>query len=200
MDEKAFWALMGELRHRPGSREDRLEWLRGELARGTAEECVAFQVELEAACDRAYREDLWAAAERILDGWCSDDGFHYFRLWLVGLGREVFEEALRSPDSLAALPEVRRLAGRSPGSWCESEELPDLEELDYVAGEVFEELTGAADEGEAFYDALDAAQGEDRPDPEDPPRGDPPAEEAIPALAALFPRGAERERGRASRA
>ncbi|MEU6978832.1 MULTISPECIES: DUF4240 domain-containing protein [unclassified Streptomyces] len=187
MDEKAFWALMGELRHRPGSRDERLEWLRGELARGPAQECVAFQVELEAACDRAYRADLWSAAERILGGWCSDDGFFSFRLWLVALGREVFEEALVSPDSLAGVPEVLRLAGRSTDSWCEAEEWPDLEELDYVAADAYEDLTGVADEGEAFYDALDAAQGDDVPDPEAPPREEPLEEDGIPRLAALFP-------------
>ncbi|GAA2780998.1 DUF4240 domain-containing protein [Streptomyces showdoensis] len=192
MDEKAFWALMGELRHRPGSRDDRLQWLRGELARGPAQECVAFQVELEAACDRSYRADLWSAAERILGGRCSDDGFHYFRLWLVGLGREVFEEALVSPDGLAGVPEVLRLAGRSRDSWCEAEEWPDLEALDYVAADAYEDLTGVADEGEAFFDALDAAQGEEAPDPEAPPREEPLDEAGMPRLAALFPARAGR--------
>ncbi|MER8047926.1 DUF4240 domain-containing protein [Streptomyces sp. NPDC094032] len=187
MDEKAFWALMGELRHRPGSRDERLEWLRGELLRGTTEGCVAFQVELNAACDRAYRADLWSAAQRILGGWCSDDGFLYFRLWLAALGREVFEVALMSPDSLAGVPEVRRLAGRTPASWCEAEEWPEWEELDYVAVEAYEELTGVDDDGEAFYDALDAAEGDDAPDPEAPPREEPLEEDEIPRLAALFP-------------
>ncbi|MEV7281087.1 DUF4240 domain-containing protein [Streptomyces sp. NPDC093111] len=191
MDEKAFWALMGELRHRPGSRDERLDWLRGELARGPAEECVAFQVELGAACHRAYRADLWSAAQRILSGWCTDDGFHYFRLWLVTLGREVFEEALASPDSLAVVPEVLRLAGRGPASWSEEEEWPEWELLDYVAADAYEELTGVADEGDAFYDALDAAEGDDAPDPEAPPREEPLDEDAIPELAALFPARAD---------
>lgn len=187
MDEKAFWALMGELRHRQGSRDERLEWLRGELTRESAAGCVDFQMELEAACHRAYRSDLWSAAERILGGRCSDDGFLYFRLWLVSLGREVFEEALESPDSLAGVPEVLRLAGRAPEAWSETEEWPDWEQLDYVAADAYEELTGVADEGEAFYDALDAAEGDDAPDPEAPPREEPLEEDGISRLAALFP-------------
>ncbi|MFC8506043.1 DUF4240 domain-containing protein [Streptomyces sp. NPDC057411] len=191
MDEKAFWALMGELRTRPGSREERLAWLRGELVRGEADGCVAFQTRLEEVHHRAYRADLWSAAGRILGGSCSDDAFHCFRLWLVGLGREVFEEALLSPDSLAGVPEVLRLAGRSAGSWCEAEEWPEWEELDYVAADAYEELTGVADEGEAFYDALDAAQGGDAPDPEAPPRGEPLEDAGTPRLAALFPAGAD---------
>ncbi|MFF5228039.1 DUF4240 domain-containing protein [Dactylosporangium sp. NPDC000521] len=53
----------------------------------------------------SYRADLWAAAY-IINGGASNDGFDYFRGWLVAQGREWFECALAGPDSLAAHPEV----------------------------------------------------------------------------------------------
>jgi len=49
--------------------------------------------------DRAYDHDLWGAAY-LLNGGCSDDGFDYFRGWLIGQGQEVYENALRDPQSL----------------------------------------------------------------------------------------------------
>ena len=37
----------------------------------------------------------------IVNGGASDDGFDYFRGWLIAQGREVFEGTLAKPDSLA---------------------------------------------------------------------------------------------------
>ena len=49
---------------------------------------------------RANRHDLWRVAN-LANGGASHDGFYYFRLWLVGMGKQVFEAALADPDSLA---------------------------------------------------------------------------------------------------
>jgi hypothetical protein len=49
---------------------------------------------------RAYTVDLWGAAY-IINGGASDDGFYYFRCWLIGMGRCVYEAAVANPDSLA---------------------------------------------------------------------------------------------------
>ncbi|GGN51884.1 hypothetical protein FHR83_009264 [Actinoplanes campanulatus] len=55
---------------------------------------------------RSYRVDLWGAAY-LINGGCSDDGFEYFRGWLIAQGREVFERAVADPDTLAGVPAVR---------------------------------------------------------------------------------------------
>ncbi|GAA1585730.1 hypothetical protein GCM10009678_80400 [Actinomadura kijaniata] len=57
----------------------------------------------------SYRGDLWGAAY-LINGGASDDGFDYFRGWLVSQGRAVYEAALADPDSLAAVPKVREAA------------------------------------------------------------------------------------------
>src|SRR5690242_19263203 len=38
----------------------------------------------------SYRADLWAVAYTV-NGGASDDGFDYFRGWLIAQGRETFE-------------------------------------------------------------------------------------------------------------
>lgn len=53
--------------------------------------------------------DLWGAAY-LINGGASDDGFEYFRGWLMTQGREVFARAVADPDSLAELPQIRSAA------------------------------------------------------------------------------------------
>jgi hypothetical protein len=43
------------------------------------------------------------AAVTIMAGGAGDDGFYYFRCWLISLGKYHFEETLKHPDHLAEL-------------------------------------------------------------------------------------------------
>lgn len=134
-------------------------WLRGELSRRSLVEVVQFQVRLDEVTHEAFTWDLWAAADRIFGGWCSDDGFCCFGLWMVGLGREAFSQAVTNPDALADTPEVQGLAGRPREMW--NDDWPGWESLDHVAMEAYGILTGVDDEcGEAFYEAVDAERGD----------------------------------------
>jgi hypothetical protein len=69
----------------------------------------------------------------VIHGGCSDDGFEYFRRWLVSRGRDVYEAALADPDSLAQL-DVRPASG----VW-------EFEAIYYVAKQIFEEKGGEGD-------------------------------------------------------
>ncbi|MER7277781.1 DUF4240 domain-containing protein [Dactylosporangium sp. NPDC000244] len=86
----------------------------------------------------SYRWDLWGAAY-LLNGGCSDDGFEYFRGWLIAQGRAVFDQALGNPDVLADLPSVRGAA--------ETEDPFDFEcESMYgVVWDAYQVLTGTMD-------------------------------------------------------
>ncbi len=118
---------------------------------------VQFQVRLDGVTHEAFTWDLWAAADRIFGGWCSDDGFCYFGLWMVGLSREAFSRAVADPDALADAPEVQRLVGRLREMW--NDDWPGWESLDYVALEAYGVLTGVDDDcGDAFYEAVEAEQ------------------------------------------
>lgn len=83
---------------------------------------------LSATRESANTYRLWRAADIMMDGRCSTDGFHYFQMWLVGLGREAYEAAIADPDSLALVPEVRRLASR-PRPW-QDDDYPMWESLE----------------------------------------------------------------------
>ncbi|MGI5176357.1 DUF4240 domain-containing protein [Dactylosporangium sp. CA-152071] len=66
----------------------------------------------------SYRAGLWAAAY-VINGGASDDGFEYFRGWLITQGRETFERALADPDSLATHPAVVSAAAECDDLECE---------------------------------------------------------------------------------
>jgi hypothetical protein len=65
-----------------------------------SDEIGAFAQLQEELMRTSFRWDLWGAAY-LINGGCSDDGFDYFRGWLMLQGRDVWERALRDPESLA---------------------------------------------------------------------------------------------------
>jgi hypothetical protein len=158
----AFWALIQGSLDCVGRRAVRESYLRERLIMLPPEEIAEFQSHLINARQRADSWDLWGAAARINGGMCSDDGFEDFRNWLVGCGRDTFERVITTPDSLAELPEIQRLAAR-PGEEHGDEEGTDWESLSYVAEQAYEEVTGQEDDG-SFDEAVDEFDGVDLPD------------------------------------
>ena len=157
MDSDGFWELIERSRQATSDQLARLQWLQEQLTRQPTAEIVDFQVWVDHLELRAYSWPLWGAAHLICDGLCSDDGFLYFRLWLIGLGREAFELAMAHPDNLASLPEVVALMGRPMEAW-DHDEWPDWQGLYSVAWAAYEQVT----EGQDLYDAIEA-RSDDRP-------------------------------------
>ncbi|MEU3253958.1 DUF4240 domain-containing protein [Streptomyces sp. NPDC006997] len=131
MDETEFWELVDTSREAAeGDPDEQAELLVERLLRLDPESVLDFARHFEARYHRAYRWDLWGAAWVLLDG-ASDDAFDFFRCWLIGQGREVYEGALHDPDALADLLDDF------------DEEIDgDGEELGYAADEAYEQLTG----------------------------------------------------------
>ncbi|MEU5085969.1 DUF4240 domain-containing protein [Streptomyces sp. NPDC021356] len=131
MDETEFWELIDATRGAAeGDPEEQADLLVERLLGFDPEQVLDFARHFESRYNRAYRWDLWGAAWVLLDG-ASDDAFDYFRCWLIGQGREVFEGALHDPDTLAELLDDF------------DEEIDgDGEELGYAADEAYEQLTG----------------------------------------------------------
>lgn len=101
MTEESFWLIVDEAAEGAPNDETFLERAGAILEGLTPGEILGFRDRLDALVKKAYRWDLWGAAV-VINGGCSDDGFEYFRAWLVSLGREAFEAALADPESLVA--------------------------------------------------------------------------------------------------
>jgi hypothetical protein len=108
VDTEQFWQLIEDARGQvtePTDGDavaDRASTLLAALSPG---EIIAAEQILWDLMGSSYRDSLWAAAY-LINGGCSDDGFDYFRGWLITQGREAFDRAVAEPDALAELPAV----------------------------------------------------------------------------------------------
>ncbi|MFG1805300.1 DUF4240 domain-containing protein [Streptomyces sp. NPDC049040] len=112
MNREHFWQLIAAARdqaHDPDDGETVARLASLLLATRPVDEIVAAQGELWDLMADSYTNPLWAAAY-LINGGCSDDGFDYFRGWLISQGREAFERIVADPDSLAETPVVRQVA------------------------------------------------------------------------------------------
>jgi hypothetical protein len=108
MDETKFWKIIAKAcKSDPDASDEWGEALQTELEEYDPEEILAWDRIFDRLAVEAYTVDLWGAAYTI-NGGASDDGFYYFRCWLIGMGQKVYEAALANPDSLADVvaPEV----------------------------------------------------------------------------------------------
>jgi hypothetical protein len=130
MDKDQFWEIVSTSRKRAkGKMAQQVEVLREMLRALSPEEIVEYKRKFYECMDEAYHWDLWGAAY-IIGGGCSDDGFMDFRSWLISMGKDVFEAALKDVESLVDV--------------VDSPDVEDtfFEEFLYVPGEVYEEKTG----------------------------------------------------------
>jgi Protein of unknown function (DUF4240) len=133
MPADKFWRIIERAAQSAHDPDAHAEALRTALHGLSLEEIISFEVAFRRYLNDAYTWDLWGASY-VIHGGCSDDGFEYFRRWLVSRGRDVYEAALADPDSLA-----RSDVQPGPdGVW-------EFEEIYYVAVGVFEEKDGEGD-------------------------------------------------------
>jgi hypothetical protein len=188
MNVDSLWELIERSRQATSDPRARLEWLERQLAQRPLAEIVDFQLLLDQIRKRADTWQMWGAAYLIKDGLCSGDGFWYFQVWLIGLGRQAFEQAVTDPDNLAAVPELLRLAGRPLDDWA-GDEWPQWESLSYLATNAYEQLTGDelglydAMEARGYHSPTDPSPIGERWDFEDPVE----AARRLPRLSGMFP-------------
>jgi hypothetical protein len=104
MDENRFWSLIDPVAQIPGEDiEEQEECMEHQLSLLSDDELVSFQMRYDQFHSDAYRWDLWEVAF-FTGGGCSDDGFTYFRNWLIGRGRKAFVAVIERPDNLADYP------------------------------------------------------------------------------------------------
>lgn len=132
MDETEFWEIVDSAREAAhGDPYEQADLVVERLTRLDPDSVADFARHFETRFNRAYRWDLWGAADIMLGG-ADDEAFDNFRCWLIGRGRQVFEGALHEPDDLVSL-----LDGFDP------ETDGEAEDLGYAADEAYERLTGA---------------------------------------------------------
>ena len=130
MDRDTFWKMIEDAKS-DGDVYLQAETLKEILAKCSAEDIIAFDQHFSELHVCSYGWGLWGAAY-IINGGCSDDGFDYFRGWLIAQGQDIFEKAMAKPDSLADLEDLEDL----------EEDDADCEDILYVASGAYKTATG----------------------------------------------------------
>jgi hypothetical protein len=141
-DDNRWWDIISVGCPHDLDYDDWGETLLAVLMKLPPDDILAFDVWFQTRTNAPYREDLWRAAS-LINGWVSDEGFHYFRSWLVGMGKKVYEAASRDPDSLVEVIERNNNYGWEPGS---------------VAAVAWTEITGRS--SDEFYAIRETMRGE----------------------------------------
>ncbi|MGL4423211.1 MAG: DUF4240 domain-containing protein [Gemmataceae bacterium] len=132
MSDAEFWTLIEDAAARSrGSQKRQVTSIRKRLLGSTRAAILDFNAFINSRLAESFTWELWGAAY-LINGGCSDDGFHYFRGWLISLGRTTFEVAVRDPDRLADVVDPKRSAYEGMG-------------LCGVAYDAWSELTGEED-------------------------------------------------------
>jgi hypothetical protein len=157
MDKKEFWQLIDSAKTASnGDQALHEKALISSLATYGPEQIIDFECLLREFLIEADDFGIMAA-QKIIDGYVSDDTYLYFRCWLVGQGEAIFRAALDKPDTLAAVLDAP---------------YQDFEELLYVATAAFKKQTGKEEEDDTFprevaltrgldYEAGSVTKGED---------------------------------------
>ena len=127
MTRDNFWKIIESAREEDQEPEAVAAVVRATLESLPASDVLEFERELTARRAESYRWDLWAVAY-IANGGCSDDGFEYFRGWLIAKGRSYFDAALA--DAVRAADDAEPDAN-------------ECEDILYVAASVYKQKTGS---------------------------------------------------------
>jgi hypothetical protein len=135
MEEDLFWQIVSNSLQHTDSQQAQEGYLVKALEKLSPAEIIGFRLRTDKLLYDTYNSEIWCAAY-IINGGCSDDGFEYFRCWLISRGKETFEKTKINPDFLANVIE-------------EGEEY-EFESFWYVALEAFKNKTG-----KDLYDYID---------------------------------------------
>jgi len=128
LDETVFWNIVDLSVKKTKSQDDQERYLVKEIEKLTPKQMIGFRLRTDKLLYDTYNSEMWCAGY-IMNGGCSDDGFEYFRNWVISRGKETYYKAKENPDSLIT-------------EFVEGEEYYDFESFWYVALTAFENKTG----------------------------------------------------------
>lgn len=136
LDEDLFWKIIDQSIKSTSNQDEQEEYLISEIGKLTPKEMIGFRLRTDYLLYHTYNADMWCAGY-IMNGGCSDDGFEYFRCWIISRGKDIYYNAKANPDYL-----VKEIV--------DGAEFYDFESFWYVALEAFQRKTG-----KNLYDYID---------------------------------------------
>ena len=128
LDETIFWNIVDSSVKNTKNQDAQESFLVKEIEKLTPKQMIGFRLRTDKLLYDTYNSEMWCAGY-IMNGGCSDDGFEYFRNWIISRGKDTYYKAKENPDSLIS-------------EFIEGEEYYDFESFWYVALTAFENKTG----------------------------------------------------------
>lgn len=144
MDNSRFWDIIETARASAGQDRPFHQVLVDHLATLSEQDILEYYECFGDLSGVLCRWDVWAAAY-LIGGGCSDDRFTDFRAGLIAQGRDWYQKAADSPDSLADHPAASVRPSRDSVLFDER--------VNYAASYAFQRVSGDED---GFWDALEA--------------------------------------------
>jgi hypothetical protein len=136
LDEESYWKIIENSLKETTTQEDQELFLASALEKLSPKEMIGFRLRTDKLMFDSYTSNLWCANYIISNG-AADDGFDYFRCWLISRGKDAYYKTQENPDYLV------NLVGNEPHAY-------DFEGFWYVANNAFKNLTNK--EAEAYID------------------------------------------------
>jgi hypothetical protein len=136
LDEDLYWSIIDKSLKNTSNQDRQEQFLIKEISSLMPKQMVGFRLRTDKLLFDTYNSEMWCAGY-IMNGGCSDDGFEYFRNWIISRGKNVYYQAKQNPDYLVS--EVNK-----------DLEMYDFESFWYVALAAFKNTTG-----KNLYDYID---------------------------------------------
>lgn len=127
LDEESYWKIIENSLKETTNEEDQEVFLTSALEKLSPKEMIGFRLRTDKLMFDSYTSNLWCANYIISNG-AGDDGFDYFRCWLISRGKEAYYKTQENPDYLV------NLVGNEPETY-------DFEGFWYVAMNAFKNET-----------------------------------------------------------
>lgn len=127
IDEDKFWAIIEKSLKETNNQEDQEIYLISALEQVSPQEMLGFRLRTDKLMYDSYTSNLWCANYIISNG-VADDGFDYFRCWLISRGKDAFYKVQENPEYLINLVENEPKTYDFEGFW-------------YVAMNAFKNMT-----------------------------------------------------------
>lgn len=128
LDESIFWQIVDKSIKNSNDESGQMSFLVKEIEKLAPKEIIGFRLRTDKLLYDTYNSEMWCAGY-IMNGGCSDDGFEYFRNWVISRGKEIYYSAMENPDNLIS-------------EYVEDKKYYDLEDFWYVALTAFNNKTG----------------------------------------------------------
>ena len=128
LDETIFWDIVDLSVKNTKNIDEQERFLVKEIKKLTPKQMIGFRLRTDKLLYDTYNSEMWCAGY-IMNGGCSDDGFEYFRNWVISRGKDIYYKAKDNPDSLIS-------------EFKEEEDYYEFESFWYVALTAFENKTG----------------------------------------------------------